>query len=943
MRAIRGYRPVSKRSGSSASKGIRQFASGFLLATTVIAAPATAAPVGKSTRFDIAAQDLAGALDQFARQSGVQILYPFTIASARRSDGLHGEMLVREALNRLLLRSGLELVRFGDRLIVLRAVAPKSPPARHVAQRAPVPRPSPASPPPPPSPEIVVTGRAIETPLTAPELSYAITRLDAATLARNGPTSTADIFKQIPGFWVEGTGGESSNNIRSRGIPTDGYSSVALLEDGLPIQYDGGLAYLNTDQIFRTDATIDRVEAVRGGPSAIFAPNAPGGSIDFLTRNPLRNPGYTLSATAGNFGFRRIEGFAGVRLTPDLGIFLGGFYRRDDGLRDPGYPADRGGQIRAGLAYDDGRLRLSFNVKHLDDRVILYLPVPLQLDNRGRVQAISGFDPLFDTLAGPDNVHVLFKSPSGPRDFVLSEGTHSRITVYTLASRLALGDHGALDVKARLRTGTTLRNGLFPIGRPQPGETYIASVLPQLAAAFPGAVAAKIRFADDGAPFLPDNNGNGLVVGANLLSVHLPVREFISDTRLTGHFRQWGQHDVAFGLTYTDNHVGYERAMGTVLLDVRGQARRLDVIAVDAAGRDVGALTDNGFVRYGSLFDAVTLKSSNIALYLADEWKLGERWRIDLGGRWERTRIGGGVEGSRTVNLGDPSTLADDAVLTGTGTIQPIERHFSGFSGTIAINFNPSPSLGLFLRFTRIARLPSATEFNTTPDRTDEAVLPITMAEAGLIMQRPRWNLSAVAFRTHFDRLPFTDFRFDPATSVYVSQTSIADTSAIGLEVAGQVNLIGPLRLEVQTTLQDPRYRNFRYVELVRGEPVTRDVTGNQLIRVPKISLRATPILNLLSGRLVASMDFIHHRARFADIANSQRLPPFSLINLHVNARITEHMMLSVHGTNITNALGLTEGNPRMGSFDSGGMDTRYFLARPEFGRTLRATINLSY
>jgi hypothetical protein len=32
-----------------------------------------------------------------------------------------------------------------------------------------------------------------------------------------------------------------------------------------------------------------------------------------------------------------------------------------------------------------------------------------------------------------------------------------------------------------------------------------------------------------------------------------------------------------------------------------------------------------------------------------------------------------------------------------------------------------------------------------------------------------------------------------------------------------------------------------------------------------------------------------------------------------------------------------------MGSFDAGGMSGGYFLARPEFGRTLRATVNLTY
>lgn len=939
MRPIRGLRFLFTPSAGRAAR----MAGGLLCgAAMLFPAPVRAAPAERSARFDIPAADLGDALNRFARQAGVQLLYPYEATVARRSPALRGAMPVRAALERLLRDSGLVIARFSDRVVTLRR-APAGAPAGAV-RRSIVPPPAPAALPPPPAPaDIVVTGRAATAPLGETELSYAVTQIDAATLARKGPLSTADLFKQIPGFWVESTGGEASNNVRSRGIPTDGYSSVALLEDGLPVQYDGGLGYLNTDQIYRIDATVERVEAVRGGPSAIFTPNAPGGSIDFVTRTGLRGAGVTLSATGGGAGYARIDGFAGARIAPDLGVSIGGFYRRDDGLRDPGYPADRGGQFRAGIDYDDGHARLSFNVRRLDDRVILYLPVPLRFDGLGHVRGIPGFDPLSDTLAGPDTAHMRFRTAAGFSDFDLSQGTHSRITAYTIAGRLALGERGALDVRARLRTGSTLRNALFPVGRPMTGADYAATVLPQLASAFPGTATALIRYADTGAPFLPGSNGNGLVVGANLLSVWMPMREVVGDARLTRSVDRWGHHDLALGLTYDDARLDFDRTMGTVLLDVRGRARRLDVVAVDANGREVGALTDHGFVRYGSLFDAVALRSSNLALYLADEWKVAPHWRIDLGGRWERVRIGGGVEGSTPLDLGDPATLADDAVLTGNGLVEPIRRHFSGLSWTAGVNLNPVPGTGLFLRFTHIARLPSASEFTATPNRTDEAVVPIAMAEAGLILRHPHWNLSAVAFRTHFARLPFTDHRFDPATNSYVDRTSIADTATIGLELAGHADLIGPLKLDVQATLQDPRYRHFSYVELVGGVPVTRNVTGNQLIRVPQLSLRATPGLELFGGRLRLDTEFAHYSPRFADIANTQRLPPFSLVNIDATARLTDRLSVALHVTNVTNALGLTEGNPRAGSFDAGGMGTSYFLARPEFGRTFRGTLSLSY
>ena len=70
--------------------------------------------------------------------------------------------------------------------------------------------------------DIIVTGRVGTTDLRKRDLSYAVTTVDADALRLLAPISTAEVFKAIPGFWVEASGGEASNNVRTRGIPTDG-------------------------------------------------------------------------------------------------------------------------------------------------------------------------------------------------------------------------------------------------------------------------------------------------------------------------------------------------------------------------------------------------------------------------------------------------------------------------------------------------------------------------------------------------------------------------------------------------------------------------------------------------------------------------------------------------------------------------------------------------
>jgi outer membrane receptor for ferrienterochelin and colicin len=115
--------------------------------------------------------------------------------------------------------------------------------------------------------EVVVTGRAGTEAQKKVEASYAVTTVSEAKLQMQDPPSVAEVLKNVPGYWVEASGGVGGANIRARGIPIEGFAAVGLQEDGLPIQHDGGLGFLNTDFAFRLDETTQRVEVVRGGPS----------------------------------------------------------------------------------------------------------------------------------------------------------------------------------------------------------------------------------------------------------------------------------------------------------------------------------------------------------------------------------------------------------------------------------------------------------------------------------------------------------------------------------------------------------------------------------------------------------------------------------------------------------------------------------------------------
>jgi catecholate siderophore receptor len=132
--------------------------------------------------------------------------------------------------------------------------------------------------------QVIVTGRAGALNQTKLTTSYSVTSIGYNALSLQSPTSVTETLKSVPGFWVESTGGEASGNVRARGVPVDGYGSIQLLEDGVPVQHDPALGYLNADQAFRFDETIQSIEVVRGGPSSVFYSNAPAGAVNYIPR-----------------------------------------------------------------------------------------------------------------------------------------------------------------------------------------------------------------------------------------------------------------------------------------------------------------------------------------------------------------------------------------------------------------------------------------------------------------------------------------------------------------------------------------------------------------------------------------------------------------------------------------------------------------------------------
>ncbi|WP_339939574.1 TonB-dependent receptor plug domain-containing protein, partial [Undibacterium luofuense] len=309
---------------------------------------------------------------------------------------------------------------------------------------------------------VIVTGTPTGT--SKMKASVAISSLDAYQIAQSSPTNAAEILRAVPGVRAESSGGEGNANLTVRGVPISagGARYVQFQEDGLPVLLFGDIAFATPDMYIRADGSLSHLEVVRGGSSSTLATNAPGGIINFISKNG-KEKGGSIGITKGlDFDQTRFDFDYGAALSPKTRMFVAGYYRQGDSSRPAGVTAEDGGQIRGNITHDldNGYIRLSF--KHLDDKTPMNMPVPVKTVN-GTISELPGIDPRTAS----------FYSPYWTRDIVLdknnqkiatnvNDGLHVQSNAFGAEASFRLGDGWTLDEKFRKSTNTGRFISLFP-------------------------------------------------------------------------------------------------------------------------------------------------------------------------------------------------------------------------------------------------------------------------------------------------------------------------------------------------------------------------------------------------------------------------------------------------------------------------------------------------
>lgn len=775
--------------------------------------------------------------------------------------------------------------------------------------------------------QIVVTGAI--SPYEKIESSVAVTTQSAEEIERKAPLSTAQLLEVVPGFWSESSGGEGGNNLFARGIPQDGsFRYVAMYEDGLPVFESPELAFTNVDLLMRVDTTVSSMEAVRGGTSSIFASNAPAGLVNFVNQTGGEIPEGAVKFTVGDYNLFRLDFTYGGPLTEGWRYQVGGFYRSDDGIRDPGFPANRGGQIKANITrlFDNGYVR--FNAKHMDERNIFYLPIPLQ--NPSSPTSIAGFDANFGTLTTNDAAIV--KIPTPDQEVLtrnLKDGMNPVLTQFGGELFLELDNGWTFKNSMRFTDADVLFNAVFSLFDPADADLFAQNQLGRV----PGAVDYRYsytHFPDLG--FDPANaNGNGLVVNSGWWTVEKPLRQFVNDLRFT---KQLAANAFTVGLYVSTYDVDERWIFNNILTEVRDQPRLLELELLDSNGDVLTSVTQDGFTRFGDFHRNASSDVELFAVYISDEWQATEKLRIDTGVRFESADFNGSVEELGAFDLGDPTTLADDSVTWGTGNFLPFDHSFDDVALSVGLNYSFTPQFALYGRVSEGFRMPDLEQW------TDGNVIErgqsedVTQIEGGIKYSSPRVGAFASVFLSQFDNVPFSDEVLDPSGNL-VTARRFASTETLGLEAEVIFEIVRNFRVGITATLQQPEFKDFQFT--FGGQSF--DFSGNQVRRIPEVLLALRPSYRVGRFSIFGSWQYVDER--FVDDANTITLPEYDVVDVGATYDLSRALTLDLRVTNVGNTVGLTEGNPRTGQIV--GVQEDIFMARPILGRAFRGSATIRF
>lgn len=783
--------------------------------------------------------------------------------------------------------------------------------------------------------EIVVTG--VFDKRKKMEASVAITTINSTLISKSVPASAADLLKNVPGVYVNSALGEIRNTVYSRGVSVgsndgaSGYYYVSMQEDGLPVT-NATYGNYGPDYFLRPDATLGRLEAVKGGTASILGANAPGGIFNYIMKEGgSKTAGevvtkYGLEGNGRN-NFYRTDFNVGGPLGHNWFWDAGGFYRYDEGARNPGYAMNRGGQFRANVVkkYNSGSLKLY--AKYLNDHNGWFEFTPTV--GYANPKPAAGFSEYSSVLM-----------PSIQQNLPINQ-TGQTATYNNRDQIHSIDKSIGLNWEQRFGTGWTLNNAMrysdkrafwntnavvYPVAM---DDLVTYAILGLLGS--PGTY--SIRSQRTGTELASITSYSGFDFNVNhselpgnevsrnslffepVFFVDNKVKEFLDQFSLTKKLRDMS---FTFGGFYGHSKVDRLNSFGGVALGtIQDKPELVTITRTNQDGSIAMVTNSNGVTGVaGGGFSIANATQSQLALFFGHNWQIAPALNLDWGIRYESMQVKGynmpSVANTDTAGGldGNPLTLYDNGYGTTPNTFN-FNKTVNTFSYSAGLNYKINNHFSLYGRYSEGNKAPDLDMyFNATTDFLAKTLNPLAQKvrqfEMGVKAKTGTLNLFVTPFYSLLSNVAGVQ-TFQNADQTFYSAPNVYNKyRTFGVEVEAEYGFAKHFNIRGVLTLQKSKAVDYT-VWLANGfrpdDDSLASYSGNEVDNIARTIMNITPSYNL--DKFYAQITWAFMGKRQANVANAFQLPSFSQFNFSTGYDVTKNFRLGFVINNLLNTYGV--------------------------------------
>jgi iron complex outermembrane recepter protein len=817
------------------------------------------------------------------------------------------------------------------------------------------------------APDIIVTGvfnaKRIE------DAPIAITAVTAEEISQQVPVSAADLLRNVPGVFVNSSLGEIRNVVFSRGVSANsldgagGYFYVSLQEDGLPVEPVTATNF-GPDYFARIDIMLNRLEALRGGTSTVTGANAPGGIFNYISRTGKSNPGIEAQVKVGLEGdgrnpYYRGDLYAGGKLGEDLYFAVGGFYRQSDGARYPGYPMNKGGQVRANLLweYDGGSVRI--DAKYLNDRNAWFEFIPT--NSFANPKFAPGFDN-YTSVLPPKGVHG-FTNPDGSKGtYDASRLVHSRSLSFGMTWDTELSDVIHLQNRSRYSENKADWNtGAVIFGLPL-DDFFVGALGGSIG--IPGIITYRNTKDNSIAAVVQSFSGfDRNVITNNLPNQSALAKGILTQVALTQQFKskefqnqltfgaELGNHQLAVGAYLSLNKFNQKSESGGFGISTLASQPTMLSATIDVGGGTILQLTNpQGFGAHANgIFsgDAYFGTQYQMSVYGGDNWQISDALSVDVGVRYETlnydvsnlTIAGSSAYGVNNGGAdGNPLTLFDNQRNNFAAPTR-VKRSFGFVNYTGAVNYKFNDAFQAYARYTKGQKAPDLGIIAgiDTPDEV-ATIFPqaqsIEQFEIGLKYRSRSIRLGLYPFYSKLSNVADQQVSLDNNSILYSPPPQFGQIETIGVEFNGDVEFGDMFSIRTAITVQDAKASKFgawTFNTPVRSDDVLVTTPDGDADNNPKFMSRTTATFKPSEAfQIFATHNYLGKRA--ANRNNAWYLPGFHTVDFGASFEIGTHFKLQANVNNAFNQFGVlswARGGGFFNSLDRQGLTKADVAANP--------------